>query len=161
MLGRNDRLPHNLVPLELALMSIRRAVYPVVQPPPLESIANVVASVIPLYEYSPDGQRVLRTLRRADLRGGLFRRNGRELHFLDGRAPKIALAVHVDDAQCIIEMLKNPDSAMRIRSKFLKAWSRDLQEWSADLTRRTDALRGRGKVRPRAVAAGRPSSSRA
>ena len=120
-----------------------------------------MASVIPLYEYSSDGHRVLRTLRRADLRGGLFRRNGRELHFLDGRAPKVALAVHVDDAQCIIEMLKKPDSAIQIRSRFLKARSRRLRERAAELARRADALRGNGKVRPRAVAAGRPSSSRA
>lgn len=151
MWGRNDRLPHSLTPLELALITIRREAYPVVQPPPLESIAYVVADSITIYEYLPSGGSVPRALSRAELRGGLFRRNGAELHFLDGRATKCALAVDVADVRCIIEMLKDPDHASAIHRKFVQARSEELRARSAEILNQAHSVRRRSDIARAAI----------
>ena len=79
MSRRNDNLPHTLLPISLALVTIRYEVYGDLTAPPPESIANFVAATVPVYEYLPNNEGTVRPIRRPELEGGMFRRNGTEL----------------------------------------------------------------------------------
>ena len=143
MSKRNDTLPHTLIPIGLALLDIRHAFYGDLNAPEPESIDNFVAATIPIYEYVPNNEGTARAIRRPELNGGLFRRNGTELYFLDGRPARSTLAVNADDVRCVVEMLKDPGAARRIQSRWAKLRSRKLRERSADLTHRAFELRRR------------------
>ena len=143
MSARNERLPHTLMPISLALVTIRYAVYGDLNAPPPESIANFVAATVPIYEYLPNNENIVRAIRRSELNGGMFRRNGTELHFLDGRPARSPLAVNADDVRCVIEMLKDPARAMRIQSRWAKLRAKKLRAHSAELTHEAFELRRR------------------
>jgi hypothetical protein len=68
-------------------------------------IANVLAALIPLFVYKVDGINV-RRLTEAELKGGLFRHGGEDLHFLDGRAPITHIAVQHSRMAEVIAMLQ-------------------------------------------------------
>ena len=143
MPGRNDKLPHTLTPINLALITIRHAVYGDLNAPPPESIANFIAATVPIYEYLPNNEGTVRAIRRAELKGGMFRRSGTELHFLDRRPARSTLALNADDVQCVIEMLKDPGRASRIQSRWAQLRSKKLRARSADLTHQAFELRRR------------------
>ena len=127
MSGRNDRLPHTLMPVSLALVTIRHAVYGDLSAPPPESIANFLVATVSVYEYMPNNEGTVRAIRRSELSGGIFRRNGTELHFLDGRPARSTLAVNADDVRCVIEMLSDPGRARRIQSRWVRLRSKKLR----------------------------------
>lgn len=143
MLERSDRLPHTLMPIGLALASIRHAVYGDRNAPPPESIASFVAATVPIYEYRPEQAGAARAIRRRELEGGMFRQNGTELHFLDGRSARSTLAVNADDVRCVIEMLRDPGKAIRIQSRWTKMRSKKLRDRSAELAHQAFELRRR------------------
>ena len=143
MSRRNDNLPHTLLPISLALVTIRYEVYGDLTAPPPESIANFVAATVPVYEYLPNNEGTVRPIRRPELEGGMFRRNGTELYFLDGRPARSPLAVNADDVRCVIEMLKDPGGAKRIQSRWARLRSKKLRARSADLTHEAIELRRR------------------
>jgi hypothetical protein len=106
-----DDLPHTLLPLRLAAELIFSKVYEarVVtnREEALDSIASTIAVLAPIYEYSADSHRPARRLSRVELEGGMFKGGARELRFIDGRAPRVSLAVAANDVTHTIETLKN------------------------------------------------------
>jgi hypothetical protein len=103
-------------------------------------LAYFIAGVVRLYEYFDDPSTPPRRLGKATLEGGLFREGGKELRFLDGRPAKRFLAVSDKDLECATALLKDPEHAAQIRSRFerfkaqkLKARARTLRAESAQL----------------------------
>lgn len=107
MLRPADTLPHTLVPVALAVEVVWTRVYDDGKPAAdakerlLDSIASTLAVTGRLYEYVGDAKP--RALSRADIRGGVFKGGGRELHFADGRPPRRHLAVPTDDVPAVIQ----------------------------------------------------------
>ena len=97
---------NDLIPLQLAALSIFRQVYdgrirPARLDAHLDALAYTIAELVPLYVYERDG-RALRPLTEAELADGLFRDGARGLCYPDGRAPIDDLAVSVKDVQAVI-----------------------------------------------------------
>ena len=87
--------PDELVPLGLATRLISARAYGGDAADGLQrltGIAHTLAALVPLYTYADDGSGVWRVTHE-ELRSGLFRKDGGELHFNDGRAPMMRLAV--------------------------------------------------------------------
>ena len=104
--ARTDPLPHDLVPLELAVLLVREKVYAAQQPgADPNAIAAFMAATFPVYEYADDPSVRPRVLSQGHS-AGLFRNGGRELHFLDGSPAKRHLAVKAGDVTSVIAMLK-------------------------------------------------------
>jgi hypothetical protein len=103
---------HKLVPLGLAARSISARVYPddsVCTPERLTGIAHVMAALAPLYVYSGDGTS-FRRVTEEELRSGHFRKGGRELHFIDGRAPIDNIAVLNGSVAEVVRLLSSAAS---------------------------------------------------
>jgi hypothetical protein len=102
-------VPHSLVPLTLAVVIVRERVYAGDSAPNAEDhlsgIATAIAALIPIYEYGHKPEYAPRILSSADLAGGLFRDNGKELRFVDGRSAKISLAVRAADVERVVGLL--------------------------------------------------------
>ena len=143
MSERSDRLPHTLMPIGLALLSIQQAVYGEREAPPPDGLAEFLAATVPIYEYRPHEEGKVQVVWREELKGGMFRRDGTELHFCDGRRARSSLAVNADDVRCVIEMLREPRSATRIQSRWTKLRSKRLRARSAELAHRAFELRSR------------------
>ena len=97
-----------LMPLVLAAKVIEQKVYaydPRSLPERTASIAHALAALIPLFVYTTDGANV-RQLTDAELKGGLFRRGGEDLAFLDGRTPIANIAVQHKRMAEVIAMLQ-------------------------------------------------------
>jgi hypothetical protein len=116
--GSSDRLagrinpggfPQELVPLGLATRSISTRVYPgesVCNPERLTGIAHVMAALAPLYTHSTDGTNI-RRLMEEEIRSGNFRRDGEELHFVDGRPPIENIAVTQGSVEEVVRLLNS------------------------------------------------------
>lgn len=122
MPSQEQRLQDALMPLALAVSVVRSKLasdsssatwHP-------DGIATFVAAVVPIWEYSDDSSRQPRTLLHV-VRDATFQDGGRELRFLDGRPSKFRLAVQADDICRLIDMLQNPDRAVRSRTQVLRA----------------------------------------
>lgn len=106
MLKPSDTLPHTLVPVALAVEVVWSRVYDAGKPTAdakerlLDSIASTLSVTGRLYEYVGDAKP--RALKPAEIRGGVFKGGGKELHFTDGRAPLRHLAVPTDDVPHVI-----------------------------------------------------------
>ena len=97
-----------LMPLASAARVIEEKVYaydPRSIPERTAGIAHALAALIPLFVYKVDGVNV-RRLTDAELKGGLFRHGGEDLHFLDGRAPITHIAVQRSRMAEVIAMLR-------------------------------------------------------
>jgi hypothetical protein len=80
---------HELVPLALATRLVSAGAYGSdarISPPRLTGIAHTMAALVPLYGRA-GGEQEFRRLTEEELLSGLFRKDGGELHFRDGRAP--------------------------------------------------------------------------
>jgi len=91
MAGREQHLPHTLVPLALAVSVVRSRVAAVAGADP-DAVATLIASAVPVFEYWDTPVRLPKPLANT-LREGVFRDAGGELHFVDGRPTKYRLAV--------------------------------------------------------------------
>jgi hypothetical protein len=105
---------HDMVPLELAVLTIFRSVYDKLergqadrarQASHLDALAYTVAALRPLYAYEADGS-ALRRIYGEELSNGLFRGGGKEMHFLDGRCPIRGVAVAAEHIPLVIQALK-------------------------------------------------------
>lgn len=110
-MGRDDELPHTLLPLSLAADLVRAKFYAgrhmtgQDREADLNTLATFIAGMIPIYEYAQDLSEAPRALAKAEIDGGLFRNGGKSLVFIDGRPARPLLAVNVDDVQRVTEML--------------------------------------------------------
>ena len=145
MLGRDDHLPHSLVPLVLAVAQVRSRLADAgadraagADP---DTVATLIASAVPVFEYWDTPLRLPRHLPSA-LRDGVFRDGGRELRFLDGRPTKNRIAVRVEDLDCVVEILMYPERAIFIRNRVLRTHARKLVSQSRDLGAHAAELRG-------------------
>jgi hypothetical protein len=80
---------HELVPLALATRLVSARAYGSdarTSLTRLTGIAHNVGALVPLYARA-DGEQEFRRLRQDELLSGLFRKEGAQLHFPDGRAP--------------------------------------------------------------------------
>jgi hypothetical protein len=80
---------HELVPLALATRLVSAGAYGSdarISPPRLAGIAHTMAALVPLYGRAGAGEE-FRRLTQEELLFGIFRKEGGELHFRDGRAP--------------------------------------------------------------------------
>ena len=137
----DQRLPHTLVPLALAVTLIRAKLAPAgsAVAADADAIATFIASTVPIWEYSDDVLKPPRPLRNPAQ--GVFREGGGELRFLDGRPSMRLLAVQTDDINCVVEMVERPHSAVRVRSRVLRALARQLIQQSRDSVAAARALR--------------------
>jgi hypothetical protein len=107
-----SELVHTLLPLRLAAEVIFSKVYAggaamvADRDQQLDSIASTLAVLAAIYEYTTDSHHPARRLSRFETEGGMFRGGARELHFIDGRRPRISLAVAANDVTTTIERLK-------------------------------------------------------
>lgn len=149
-----DSVSHTLIPLALAVGVVRNKAYdggqPTSQGPEgeLNMLAAFIAATVPVYELDAGRPAAVRALLMRELEGGLFRESGRELRFLDGRSAKRDLAVNATDVACVVSLLKDPEDAARIRSRFarrraqeIKAQSRELIGQAAELRRESEHFR--------------------
>ena len=144
MIGRDDELPHSLVPLALAVLLVRTKVYSEAPNNPAaeyDALATVIAAIVPIYEYSQDPGRLPQSLMARSMRGGLFRRGGKELHFLDGRPSKHLLAVRADDVASAIEVLKQPGRTAYFRSDILRRFAASARKRARAVTSESKNLR--------------------
>lgn len=79
-------------------------------PSPLSDIAHAFAALAPVYTHNADGSAV-RQITHQDLISGVFRKNGAELHFLDGRSPIVNIAVTNDAISIVTDALLVPANA--------------------------------------------------
>jgi hypothetical protein len=108
----HEDVPHTLLPLVLAVGLVRHKVY---DDQPLTDqgregdfsmLANFMAEIIPIYEYSLDASRSPRVLGKHELGGGMFRDGAKELRFIDGRPPLLHMAVNATDVECVLSLLR-------------------------------------------------------
>jgi len=157
MAGHEHDLPHTLVPLALAV-SLLRARFAGAAEMDANAVATLIASRVPVFEYWPTPLRLPRPLANA-LRDGVFRDEGRELRFMDGRPSKYRLAVRVEDVDFAVEMLSHPEHAVSIRNRLLRAHARTLVSRSRDLgARSADLRRAAQKALARASLVSQPAS---
>jgi hypothetical protein len=145
--GDHDDTPHTLLPLTLAVGLVRSKVqagHNTTGRGPegdADAIAAFIAGVVPLYEFAHDPSVRPRMLERGELDTGLFRGGGQELHFIDGRPTKRYLAVNAVDVECVIALLRNPQRAAEIRSRFVRLRSERLKARSVRLRAQAAKLR--------------------
>jgi hypothetical protein len=144
---RADSVPHSLIPLALAVGVVRYKAYGGGQPKSqgpegeLNMLAAFIAATVPVYEFQADRPAAVRALSKPELEGGLFRDSGRELRFLDGRPAKRNLAVNATDVACVVSLLKDPDDAARIRSRFARRRAQEIKAQSKELIGQATELR--------------------
>ena len=145
--GEHDDVAHTLIPLGLAVGLVRSKVYAERKltdrggKADLNVLASFVAGTVPVYEYATDPSRAPRALRRSELEGGMFRDGGKELSFIDGRAAKRYLALNALDVECVISLLRDPERATQIRSRFVRLRAQKLRARAASLKHQAAALR--------------------
>lgn len=137
--GDHEDVPHTLIPLGLAVGLIRSKVY---ADGDLNALASFVAATVPIYEYATDPSQAPRALLKDELEGGMFREGGKELRFIDGRATKRYLALNALDVECVTSLLREPEHALRIRSRFVRMRAQKLRARATWLRNRASALRG-------------------
>ena len=105
-----------LMPLSLATTAVHAAVYPYAAPDRsrLLGIAHVMAALIPMYAYDPGNGQDPRRLSTQELLGGLFRHHSHELHFIDGRAAVVDVAVESVAVAQVISLLRGSTVAGRL-----------------------------------------------
>jgi hypothetical protein len=102
------------MPLQVATRTVSERVYgdgPIPDPGRLLGIAHAMAALVPLYACGINGEGVRRLTNR-ELLVGHFRFDGRELQFMDGRAPITEIAVEqsrVDEVVALLTSAKSGD----------------------------------------------------
>ena len=98
-----------LMPLSLATRAVHAAVYPhaALETSRLLGIAHVMAALIPMYAYHPSDGQELRRVTAEELLRGFFRQDSHELHFTDGRAAVVDVAVESAAVTEVIAMLRD------------------------------------------------------
>jgi hypothetical protein len=143
----HEDVPHTLLPLVLAVGLVRHKVY---DDQPLTDqgregdfsmLANFMAEIIPIYEYSLDASRSPRVLGKHELGGGMFRDGAKELRFIDGRPPLLHMAVNATDVECVLSLLREPERAAQIHAHFVRRRAQKLRARSALLQKEAEALR--------------------
>ena len=103
-----DSVANELVPLALATRMINLKVYGRDgSPGRLRDLAHAFAALAPVYTHSHDGSEVRRLIDE-ELISGFFRKNGAELHFMDGRSPILNIAVTNEAIDLVAEALIVP-----------------------------------------------------
>jgi hypothetical protein len=107
----------DLVPVALAARMVYQRAYGM--PPPelhladrLNGLAYSLARLGSLYAIE-EGRSAPRRLWREELARGYFRHGGAELHFLDGRAPILHVAVNRDSIDSAIEDLRKSWTSLK------------------------------------------------
>lgn len=98
---------HELVPLALATRLVSARAYGAGAPTStlrLAGIAHTMAALVPLYGCA-DGEQELRRLTQEELLSGLFREDGAELCFRDGRAPLRRIAATRHGIEEVVRLL--------------------------------------------------------
>jgi hypothetical protein len=98
---------HELVPLALATRLVSAGAYGSdarTSLPRLTGIAHTMAALVPLYGRAGAGEE-FRRLTEEDLRSGIFRKEGGELHFRDGRAPLYDIAATHHGIEEVVRVL--------------------------------------------------------
>src|SRR3954466_12628933 len=106
---------HDLMPLDLAVDTIFRRFYAerlrtAVSSRDcahLDGLAYMVAEAWPIYAYEENGNS-FRRVSAEELSQALFRSGGKEIQFVDGRAPLRRLAVHTETVGAAVTMLGHP-----------------------------------------------------
>jgi len=162
--GDHEDVPHTLIPLGLAVGLIRSKVYAEGKSTgrdpghtvDLNALAAFAAATVPVYEYATNPSKAPRALLPSELECGMFRDGGKELRFIDGRATKCYLALNALDVECVTSLLREPEHAVRIRSRFVRMRAQKLRTratWLRDraaaLRREALDLRSRGEQRTR------------
>lgn len=96
---------HELVPLAMATRLVSARAYGAdawVSAPRLTGIAHTMAALVPLYAR---GEHEVRRLTEAELLSGVFRKDGAELHFRDGRAPVRDIAATHHGVEEVVRVL--------------------------------------------------------
>lgn len=111
---RPSRRPsaHDLIPLDLAALTIFRRVYEEwlhLKPSSrisahLDALAYTVAGLVPIYVYERGG-RSLRALSKAQLDDALFKDGAKAICYTDGRPSINDLAISAQDVQAVIRTL--------------------------------------------------------
>jgi hypothetical protein len=147
--GDHEDVPHTLIPLGLAVGLIRSKVYAEGKSTDrdtghtvdLNALASFVAATVPVYEYESNPSKAPRALGKAELEGGMFRDGAKELRFIDGRATKRYLALNALDVECVTSLLREPEHAVRIRSRYVRMRAQKLRTRATWLRNRASALR--------------------
>jgi hypothetical protein len=105
-------------PVEPSLVPLGRAVEMIAARLPrgrcdLQALACTVSALVPLYTLEGT---TLREVREAELQGAIFRRNGTEIRFADGRPPITTLAVTGDAIVRVVEILQG--AAIQVADPF-------------------------------------------
>jgi hypothetical protein len=103
---------HDLMPLDLAVLTIFRRVYEGRLKNAnssrdfghLDGLACVIAGVWPIYVYEEQGT-AFRRVTGQEVSLALFRAGGKEMRFIDGRPPLQRLAVHVETVNAAVAIL--------------------------------------------------------
>jgi hypothetical protein len=108
-----------LMPLSLATRAVHAAVYPdtSLNTSRLLGIAHVMAALVPMYAYCPGNSRELRRLSAEELLTGSFLHGSHELHFVDGRASVVDVAVESAAVLEVIATLRTPAPADHLAAK--------------------------------------------
>lgn len=107
---------HDLMPLDLAVLTIFRRVYEARSKNAvssrdfghLDGLAYMIAGVWPVYVYEEHGT-AFRRVTSEEVSLALFRSGGKEMQFIDGRAPLRSLAVHADTVSAAAAMLEDAE----------------------------------------------------
>ena len=107
-------LENNLIPLPLAARVVYARVYAKTTPcrdgsfllERMDGVAAAMSSMARLYTYDPARPDATRPLSQDELRGGLFRNGGREVHFHDGRQPLQNMAISHADLGKVLSALQ-------------------------------------------------------
>lgn len=98
---------HELVPLDVATRLVSARAYGLdgsMSLPRLAGIAHTMAALVPLYGRA-DGDEELRQLTQEELLSGVFRKEGTELFFRDGRAPLRHIAATHHGIEEVVRLL--------------------------------------------------------
>lgn len=100
---------HDLMPLDLAVLTISRRVYEARSVSSrdfghLDGLAYMIAGVWPIYVYEEHGTG-FRRLTSEEISHAIFRSGGKEMRFVDGRAPLQRLAVHAETVSAAAAIL--------------------------------------------------------
>jgi hypothetical protein len=102
-----SRLPDALVPLELAVRHIFKNVYgPVTSLDKLNGLAMAIAALATIFQSDKESTKLPRAIPASVAFSGMFRGGGKELRFVDGRAPLLALCMKAEDVSYVIGVLQ-------------------------------------------------------
>jgi hypothetical protein len=96
-----------LVPLELAVRYIFKEVYgPVNSPDKLNGLAMAIAALATIFQSDKESTNLACAIPSAVALSGMFRGGGKELRFVDGRAPLASLCMKAKDVPHVVAVLR-------------------------------------------------------